>query len=141
MRFEIIEHGGESYVAAVRLRDEILWHPAGAATTDEDIAAESALIHVAGFASGKLCATCLLASEGGPVRMKRVAVASTFQDEGIGSAMLRFCEEHARAMGASEIYAHARESAVRFYEKTGYVIEGESFEEDGIPHVVVRKKL
>ena len=139
--FEIIEHGSESYFAAVRLRDEILVNPAGIVTTAEDVAAERDLIHVAGFLDGEVVATCLLVPEAGTVRMKRVAVASGLQGGGIGTRMLHFCEAHARSMGASALTAHARETAVRFYVKNGFATEGEYFEEAGIPHVKVRKRL
>lgn len=141
VRFEVIEHGGEAYVAGVRLRDEILWNPAGVITTERDIKAERELVHVAGFLGEKLCATCVLIPEGGAVRMKRVAVAPGFQNRGFGTAMLHFCELRARTMGASELYAHARHTALRFYEKADYAAEGDYFDEVGIPHIVVRKKF
>ncbi|MGB5351015.1 MAG: GNAT family N-acetyltransferase [Polyangiales bacterium] len=140
-KFEIIQHGGDSYLAAVRLRDEILVNPAGVITTPEDVAAERELVHVAGFLDGELVATCLLVPEGRAVSMKRVAVASHAQDRGIGAQMLHFCEDHARESGASELCAHARETAVRFYLKVGFATEGDYFDEDGIPHTVVRKAL
>ena len=79
--------------------------------------------------------------EGRAVRMKRVAVAPVLQNRGLGTAMLRFCEGRARTMGASELYAHARHTALRFYEKAGYSAEGDYFDEVGIPHIVVRRKL
>ncbi|MFZ1862950.1 MAG: alpha/beta fold hydrolase [Polyangiales bacterium] len=141
VRFEIIEHGGETYLAGVRLRDEILQNPEGVVTTEQDMTAERALIHVAGFVGAELCATCVLVSEGEAVRMKRVAVAPTFQSRGVGTAMLRFCEQRARTMGAGELYARARHTAVRFYEKAGYSAEGDYFDEVGIPHIIVRRKL
>ncbi len=141
LRFEIIEHGSETYLVGVRLRDEMLRNPMGVVTAEEDMAAELPLIHVGGFVGDELCATCVLVPEGRAVRMKRVAVAPSFQNEGIGTAMLRFCEAHAKGMGATKFYAHARETAVRFYEKAGYVGEGDYFDEVGIPHLVVRKAL
>ena len=140
-KFEIIEHGSESYFAAVRLRDEILVNPAGIMTTAEDVAAERDLMHVAGFLDGEVVATCLLVAEAGAVRMKRVAVASSLQGGGIGTRMLRFCEAHARSIGASTLTAHARETAVRFYLNNGFATEGDYFEEAGIPHAMVRKQL
>jgi predicted GNAT family N-acyltransferase len=140
-KFEIIEHGSESYLAAVRLRDAILVNPAGIVTTAEDVAAERDLIHVAGLLDGEVVATCLLLPEDGTIRMKRVAVASRLQGGGIGTRMLRFCEAHARTIGAAELTAHARETAVRFYVKNGFATEGAYFEEAGIPHVVVWKRL
>jgi predicted GNAT family N-acyltransferase len=139
--FEIIQHGSDSYHAGVRLRDEMLVNPAGIVTTPEDVVAERELVHVAGFLDGELVATCLLVPEGQAVRMKRVAVASDVQDTGIGTQMLLFCEDHAREIGASELCAHARKTAVRFYLKGGFRTEGHYFEEAGIPHIVVRKAL
>ena len=50
--------------------------------------------------------------------MKRVVVASHAQDRGIGAQMLHFCEDDARESGASELCAHARETAVPFYLKS-----------------------
>ncbi len=141
MRFEIIQHGSDAYLAGVRLRDHILQNPMQVVTTEQDMASERVLTHVAGFAGDELCATCVLVPEGQAVRMKRVAVAASFQDEGIGTAMLRFCEARAKEMGAHELYAHARETAVRFYEKAGYLVESDYFDEVGIPHVLVRKTL
>ena len=140
-KFEIIEHGSEIYLTAVRLRDEILVNPAGVVTTAEDVAAERDWIHVVGFLDGEVVATCLLVPEAGAVRMKRVAVASSLQGGGIGTRMLRFCEDRVQSIGVSELSAHARETAVRFYVKNGFVDGGAYFEEAGIPHVVVRKRL
>lgn len=140
-RFELIEHGSPIYREAVALRDEMLRNPWGRVTTAEEEAAEEAFTHVAGFVGAELCATCLLVVEVGRIRMKRVAVAPSWQGMGIGTAMLEFCEAHARGVGASEMYAHARDSAVRFYERAGYGTEGEYFDEVGIPHLLVRKRL
>ena len=139
--FEIIRHGSDRYFTAVRLRDEMLVNPAGIVTTPDDVAAERELIHVAGFLDGELVATTLLVPDGQTVRMKRVAVASHVQNEGIGTQMLHFCEDHARNLGASELRAHARETAVRFYLKADFTTEGDYFEEAGIPHIVVGKAL
>lgn len=141
LRFEIIEHGADDYLAAIRLRDDLLRNPMGLLTTSEEIAAERVLTHVAGFCGAELCATCVLVRDGHAMRMKRVAVAESAHGHGIGTAMLRFCEAFAREVEADELYAHARDTAVRFYEKAGYVGEGDYFDEVGIPHLVVRRAL
>ena len=36
---------------------------------------------------------------------------------------------------------HAREAAVPFYERLGYLSEGEPFDEVGLPHRAMRKRL
>ena len=119
----------------------MLRNPMGMMTTVEEIEAEKDLIHIAGFEGGWLCATCLLVPERSAVRMKRVAVHPALQSTGIGTAMLRFCEALARDRGIRELYAHARETAVRFYQNAGYTTEGDYFNEIGIPHIVVRRSL
>lgn len=139
-RFAIIEHGTADYQRALVLRDDMLRNPLGRVTTPDEIEAERSLTHVVGFLEGRLCATCLLVVEPGRVRMKRVAVDPSVQGQGIGTGLVEFCEQHAESLGLRELYAHARETAVRFYEKNGYTTEGGYFVEVGIPHVVVRKR-
>lgn len=73
------------------------------------------------------------------MKMQRVASKAQFQGKGIGSALMRFCEEYAKKHGFKSIYCHARGTAVRFYLKNQYELEGEPFDEDGIPHRKMRK--
>ena len=92
---------------------KILVNPAGVVTTALDVAVERELTHVAGFLDREVVATCLLVPEAEAVRTKRVAVASSLQGGGIGTRMLRFCEAHARSIGAYALTAHAREPRFR----------------------------
>ena len=52
-------------------------------------------------------------------------------------------EDVAAAEGADEVWLHARDTAFGFYERLGYVPEGEIFvsELTGIPHRTMRKRL
>ena len=69
------------------------------------------------------------------------AVAPECQRQGVGSVLVRFAEKFARDRGYTEIMAHARESALGFYIRLGYVPVGPRFTELGLPHVEVRKRL
>lgn len=73
--------------------------------------------------------------------MQRVAVKEGFQNLGIASAMMMFCEDYALKNGYKEIYCHARETAVPFYLKNRYSVEGDIFIETTIPHLKMRKIL
>lgn len=73
--------------------------------------------------------------------MRQVAVASDCQRQGIGKALVSYAERYAAQHGYTEITAHARESALPFYEKLGYTRSGDRFVELGIPHIEVRKRL
>ena len=43
--------------------------------------------------------------------------------------------------GKMEIVLHAQDHALGFYERCGYEVEGDGFEEAGIPHHKMRKPL
>ena len=47
----------------------------------------------------------------------------------------------ARSHGLTSIWFHAQESAIPFYQKLGYSLEGEPFMEAGIPHRTMRKTI
>lgn len=73
--------------------------------------------------------------------MQRVVVKEDLVNTGIGSKMMAFCEDLAKKHGFKTIYCHARDSAVSFYLKNGYLAEGDYFDEDTIPHLKMRKTL
>jgi predicted GNAT family N-acyltransferase len=50
-------------------------------------------------------------------------------------------EKEAEKRRIGEIALHARETAVGFYEKLGYVVSGERFTEVGIPHWYMQKNM
>lgn len=139
IHFGIVEYGSEDYNKAVALREEILRKPLGLFFTQEELEQEKEHVHIAGFLGQEMCATAVLVPDGNEMKMQRVALKASFQGKGIGSCLMRFCEEYAQKHRFQSIYCHARETAVRFYLKNGYRQEGEPFDEDGIPHHKMRK--
>ena len=55
--------------------------------------------------------------------------------------MVCYSESFARDHGYREMVLHARETAVGFYQKMGYEVEGGPFIEATIPHFSMRKNL
>lgn len=53
-----------------------------------------------------------------------MAVASGQQRRGIGSLMLNALEQKAASLGAARIVLDARETALGFYRKRGYSVDG-----------------
>lgn len=139
--FKIVIHGSNEYRRIVDLRDEILRKPLGLSSSSEELDLEKDYIHVAGFVGGLLCATVMLIPKLDELIMQRVAIREDFQGKGIGSAMMSFIEKYAKEHGFKSIYCHARDTAVPFYEKNGYIVEGDSFFEIGIIHYAMRKKI
>jgi predicted GNAT family N-acyltransferase len=141
IHFKIIDYGSDDYKKAVALREEILRKPLGLFFTKEELEMEKEHVHIAGFLGQEMCATAVLVPDGEKMKMQRVALKASFQGKGIGSSLMRFCEEYAVKHGYKSIYCHARGTAVQFYQKNQYALEGEPFDEDGIPHRKMRKKL
>ena len=75
------------------------------------------------------------------LKMRQVAVTSDMQGKGIGRALVEMSEDIGREAGSEFIKLHARATAVPFYLALGYLLEGEPFEEVGIPHRLMIKTL
>ena len=143
--FKILKPSEKSYLEAVHLAEEILSKPLNLKFSDKELEVEKHNIRIAGFLEDNICATAMLTAEDDKIFMQRVAVAKEMQNKGIGSQLLKFCEEFAQENEARVIYAHARDgmgrSAINFYTKNEYFCGDEEFFEDGIPHKIVWKIL
>lgn len=139
IQFKIVDYGSDEYIKAVALREAILRKPLGLKFTQEELELEKEHVHIAGFLGQELCATAVLVPEQNTLKMQRVAIKNHFQGMGIGSALMPFCEEYAKNHGYKAIYCHARETAIPFYLKNKYLLEGEPFNEDGISHHKMKK--
>lgn len=141
LSFKIIDHGSPEYEVAVKLREAILREPLGLVFSQEELEAEKNHIQIVGFQGDEVVSTAVLVLEGCDYKMQRVVVKQEFQGLGIGSKLLEFCENYAKHQGVCSIYCHARDSAVNFYLKNSWVVEGNYFDEDTIPHLKMRKVL
>jgi predicted GNAT family N-acyltransferase len=139
--FKIVPHASKEWKKAVTLREGILRKPLGSYFTPEELAEEKNHIHVVGIINDNIEATAVLVPEGKQIKMQRVVVSDVHRNLNIGSNMMAFCEEYAMKEGYKIVYCHARNSAVNFYLKNGYLAEGEYFDEDGIPHLKMYKTI
>ena len=140
--FREVPLGVPEYAAAIRLREEILRKPLGLVLSPEELSAEPECHHFVGLAGTEVIATLLLKPlDAQTVKMRQVAVAPALRRSGVGAGLVRFAEQFARELGFQTIVAHARETAVGFYQRLGYAVEGETFLENTIPHRRVSKAL
>lgn len=137
-----IDYGSEDYQRSLRLRDEVLRRPLGRRIADDDLSGDVEALHIAAFAAERLVGTLLLKPKSeGVLQMKQVAVDESLRGMSVGRKLVEYAEQLATKQGCTEIMLHAREVAVIFYEKLGYARAGERFEEMGIPHYAMRKKV
>jgi ribosomal protein S18 acetylase RimI-like enzyme len=94
------------------------------------------------FEDDKMEGCCLLTKvDDKTVRLRQMAVLSGLQGKGFGRALMQFAENLARDRGYQKLTMHARKTAVGFYEKAGYKVVGEEFQELSIPHYMMEKEL
>lgn len=79
----------------------------------------------------------LLASDRGVAHIGRMAVTRLLRGGGFGREVLQALVAAAQSRGDREVRLHAQRSAEGFYRREGFVPRGETFEEAGIPHVVM----
>ena len=142
MALKLIDHGSEEYREMVELRYQILRKPLGLGFTEADLEAEKDDILIGVYDDDKIEACCILTkTDPRTVRLRQMAVGAGLQGKGIGRALMTFAENIARDHGYRRLTMHARKSALGFYEKSGYKVCSDEFEEVTIPHYVMEKEL
>lgn len=68
-------------------------------------------------------------------RIGRMAVLKEWRGKGVGRAMLKKLLQELIRQDATQAMLNAQTSVIGFYEKFGFRIEGEVFNEAGIPHI------
>ncbi|MNT36829.1 putative N-acetyltransferase YjcF [compost metagenome] len=71
----------------------------------------------------------------------RMAVLKTARGTGVGALVLEALMEKAEQLGYPELVLNAQTHAAPFYAREGFAQVGEEFEEAGIPHIEMRKRL
>ena len=126
----------------VNMRNEILRKPLGLNFSTDELENEKDEILIGAFEDEKMLGCCMLVKSGSStVRLRQMAVLNNLQGKGIGRALMQFAENIARDLGYKKLTMHARVTAVGFYEKLGYEVVGEMFEEVTIPHNSMEKSL
>jgi predicted GNAT family N-acyltransferase len=98
--------------------------------------------HVLAFAEGRAVGTGRLVVEpGGTAHLGRLAVLPGARGTGVGVALVRALEDHARHLGLRRAVLGAQTHAIAFYERLGYVAYGREFDDAGIPHRWMRRDI
>ena len=142
MRFLVADFGSPEQLASIELRKRVLRWPLGLDFTPEQLAAEMNEFHLLALDGDQLIACLVLTPQSkDTIKMRQVAVEPDWQGKGVGKKLVEFSERIAREKGFSKMVLNARDTAVPFYLKLDYEIEGEPFEEVTIPHRRMVKEL
>lgn len=78
---------------------------------------------------------------GGKLKFERVAVRAAHRNRGIGRLVMERALADTLRAGGETCILHAQTEAADFYLKLGFIQEGGTFLEAGIPHIRMIKKL
>ena len=139
-----VDFGSSRYDELVELRYKVLLEPLGLKFLDSFRNKEVAYLHVGCVENldDKLVGGLILAPVNDEdIRLMQVAVDPKCQGQGLGRELVEYAEKRAAKAGYSKIVMHAMLSVVAFYEKMGYIQEGDLFEEQGITFAKMVKQL
>ena len=142
MALKQIDHGSKEYQQMVNLRMEILRKPLGLSFTKEELDNEKNDILIGSFDEDRMLGCCILTKlDNQRIRLRQMAVQKNLQGKGIGESIISFAEIIARDKGYKILTMHARDTAIGFYERFGYTVKGEQFEEVKTKHHIMEKRL
>jgi predicted GNAT family N-acyltransferase len=99
-------------------------------------------VHCVGYADGRaVAAGRLVMLPDGRAKIGRMAVLAAHRNRGAGRTIIGLLEREAAARGATLARLSAQARARGFYERAGYAVIGEPYDEVGIPHVAMEKAL
>lgn len=139
----VVEYGSSDYDKMVALRNTVLRIPLGRNLSAEELALDVDFVHLAALnAQGEVLGTVMLHRlSDTQVRMRQVSVRADMQGTGVGKKLMAFAEKESLKAGYNSALLHSRDNAVMFYNRIGYVVQGDFFEESGIPHITMIKQL
>jgi predicted GNAT family N-acyltransferase len=109
--------------------------PAGIELDDLD----ASCVHAIAYdMDGKAVGTGRLLPDG---HIGRMAVVKEWRRRGVGAEILEALTNEARKRGQAEVLLSAQMQAAEFYRGHGFVSEGKVYEDAGILHQKMRKKL
>ena len=142
LAFIDIDTRDSRYAAELDLRYRVLRAPLGLSRQQTLSPFEDASLHMLAVDDDVVVGCVLfrpLAARQG--RLYQMAVEPGKQRRGIGAQLVAALEAEVARRGFDEVVLHARAAAVGFYERAGYVVDGDPFVEVGIPHVKMRKRI
>lgn len=98
-------------------------------------------LHWAADGTEVLATLRVLREPDGALRVGRVATSREARSRGVASGLMREAVDRCAALDpAAPVLLDAQAHLAHWYERFGFVVAGERFDEDGIPHVPMRRE-
>jgi GNAT superfamily N-acetyltransferase len=123
--------GGEDLERIIALRYEILRKPHNLSLADASFPGDSDVntVHLLAVFDERVvgCLTLKFMPDSSEAQLRGMAIATQYQNQGIGRLLMDAAHDRARVSGKS-LWCNARFSAIGFYERNGWVRKVELFE-------------
>jgi len=128
---------------AQRLRTAVFIEEQGIAREDEWDAADADCLHVVAYNRlGQPVATArLLPAQAGVAKLGRMAVHRVLRGTGVGRSLVSALTQAARERGDRCLHLSAQRSAQGFYQRLGFETVGQPYDEVGIAHIGMQRRL
>jgi predicted GNAT family N-acyltransferase len=140
-RIIAIEFASDLMREAFEVRYEVFVDEQGVPRELEADEFDPVATHLLAIRDEQVVGTLRMLNHGGAAKIGRVAVRAAARRTGIGARLMDRAAAIAAERGFAEIILHAQVAVTGFYRRLGYVEEGGLFDEAGIPHVAMRKKI
>ena len=100
--------------------------------------------HFLVFVNGKPAGTCRWRFTDHGIKLERYAVLAEFRGQGVGSKLVEVTLNDIKSKPEAKeklCYLHAQVTAIFLYERFGFQKEGDQFDECGIMHYKMTKKM
>ncbi|WP_207694201.1 hypothetical protein DOK67_0001847 [Enterococcus sp. DIV0212c] len=131
------------YLDAVKIRHEVFMQEQGVPSEIEIDKYEAACIHFVLYGNdNEAIATCrLLPLEDGVMKLQRMAVQKEYRGKDHGRLIVESAEQFSKEQGYNTMTLGAQVTALGFYERMGYVKEGDMFFDAHIEHYQMNKQF
>jgi predicted GNAT family N-acyltransferase len=113
----------------------------GISRSDELDDLDASATHCVGYVDGAPVAAGRLLLFDGYAKIGRMAVLASQRGSGLGALVLDALEREGVARGVRHFKLSAQLHALGFYERRGYAAHGDVYDDVGIPHVDMEKRL
>ena len=132
----------DTYKDALKIRYDVFVTEQGVSIADEIDELEDKTIHVVLYKEDEPIATArIYAIDADTYKVQRVAVQEKVRKQGFGAILMTEVEKKVMELGGRNITLGAQNTAIPFYERIAYTIEGAEFMDAGIPHHTMTKLI
>ena len=135
--------GPEDLRRALAVREQVFCREQGVPRSEELDGLDGDALHLVALQPDgeRVIGTLRLLLAGSTARIGRVAVERDLRGRGVASGMLEQALSRARERGCRQARLAAQLDATGLYERAGFAVESEPFDEAGISHVWMGRTL